>query len=383
MPLVLVDATAVPVDRAGVGRYVDGLVPALCALSGESGVDIAVACQRADVERYHRLAPGARIVGGPPALSHRAARLAWEQTGLPQLAEQLRADLIHSPYYTLPLRAGRPVVVTVHDASSFTLESRRATARGTFYRSATRTALRRSARVIVPSRATRDELVRVLEADPTLLDVAHHGVDQEIFHVPSEVEVGRIRTRLGLTGSSGYIAFLGALDPRRNVPALIRAYAVSCAQRTDPPALVLAGGADADQEVSDALASVPPHLRVLRPGYLRYDALRGYLGGSTVVAYPSSGEGFGFPVLEAMACGAAVLTAPSLSLPEVGGEAVAYSQTDVTSLAASLTVLLDDAHRRDQLGTAAHERSLQFTWKASAQAHLETYARALEAEGAA
>lgn len=374
---MLVDATAVPVDRAGVGRYVDGLVPALCALSGESGFDVAVACQRADVERYGRLAPGAEVVGGPPAISHRAARLAWEQTGLPQIADQVRADLIHSPYYTLPLRAGRPVVVTLHDVSSFTLESRRATARGTFYRSATRTALRRSTRVIVPSKATRDELVRVLSADPTLLDVAPHGVDQAMFHPPSEVEVERIRTRLGLTPGGGYLAFLGALDPRRNVPALIRAYAGACVDRADPPALVLAGGADADTEVAEALTMVPPHLRVLRPGYLRYDALRGYLGGSTVVAYPSSGEGFGFPVLEAMACGAAVLTAHTLSLPEVGGDAVAYSETDVPSLTASLASLLDDRHRREQLSRAAHERSLHFTWEASAQAHLQTYARAL------
>jgi glycosyltransferase involved in cell wall biosynthesis len=375
VPRVLVDATAVPADRAGVGRYVDGLIPALAA----AGANLAVACQRADVERYFRLAPDAQVVGGPPAISHRTARLAWEQTGLPAVAEEVGADLIHSPFYTLPLRADVPVVVTIHDVSSFTLESRRATARGTFYRSATRTALRRSARCIVPSKATRDELVRVLSADPTLLDVAPHGVDASIFRIPTELEVERVRTRLGLADGGGYVAFLGALDPRRNVPHLVRAYALACADREDPPALVLAGGADADDEVAAALATVPPHLRVLRPGYLRYDALRGYLGGATVVAYPSSGEGFGFPVLEAMACGAAVLTANTLSLPEVGGDAVAYSETDVPSLTASLSSLLDDAVRREQLGAAAHERSLQFTWEASAHAHLQTYERALEA----
>ncbi len=371
---MLVDATAVASDRAGVGRYVDGLVPALCAL----GADIAVTCQRADAERYSRLAPGATVVSAPSDISHRPARLAWEQNGLPGVADRLGADLIHSPFYTLPLRAERPVVVTVHDVASFTLESRRFSARGTFYRSATRTALRRAARCIVPSKATRDELVRVLSADPTLLDVVPHGVDQVMFHVPSEQEVARVRLRLGLVGSMRYVAFLGALEPRRNVQTLVRAWSAACADRENPPALVLAGGADADEEVAAALAAVPAQLRVIRPGYLRYDALRGYLGGATIVAYPSLNEGFGFPVLEAMACGAAVLTAPTMSLPEVGGDAVAYSESDEASLASALGALLDDRARRERLGVEAHQRSLQFTWQASAEAHLQTYARALE-----
>src|SRR6476619_6657781 len=118
----------------------------------------------------------AEVVAGPAAISHRPARLAWEQTGLPLVAQQVNADVVHSPHYTMPLRAGRPVVVTVHDATFFTDPDLHTSVRGTFYRSATRTALRRATRVVVPSKATRDEVVRVLEADPTTIDVAYHGV---------------------------------------------------------------------------------------------------------------------------------------------------------------------------------------------------------------
>ena len=106
--------------------------------------------------------------------------------------------------------------------------------------------------------------------------------------------------------------------------------------------------------------------------------LPGYLGGAMVVAYPSHGEGFGLPVLEAMACGAPVLTTNRLSLPEVGGDAVAYTEPDVEAIAAALNALLDDPDRRAQLGEAGHQRSLEFTWAASAEAHLASYARALE-----
>lgn len=360
-----------PADRGGVGRYVDGLVSALAV----AGADLALVCQRADAERYGRLAPHAQVVAGPAAIAHRPARLAWEQTGLPLVAQQVGAKVVHSPHYTMPLRAGRPVVVTIHDATFFTEPDLHTSVKGTFFRSATRTALRRSTRIITPSKATRDEVVRVLDADPTLLDVAYHGVDQTTFHVPSEQEKQRVQARLGLAGQP-YVAFLGMLEPRKNVPGLIRGWVQSCQDREDPPALVLAGGSGWDDTVDGAVAEVPSHLRVLRPGYLRFTDLPGFLGGATVVAYPSHGEGFGLPVLEAMACGAPVLTTPRLSLPEVGGDAVAYTEPDPASIAEALSALLDDPDRRSQLGLAGHERSLEFTWAASADAHLASYARA-------
>jgi glycosyltransferase involved in cell wall biosynthesis len=141
---------------------------------------------------------------------------------------------------------------------------------------------------------------------------------------------------------------------------------------------VLAGGSGWDDHVDGAVAEVPSHLRVLRPGYLRFTDLPGYLGGARIVTYPSHGEGFGLPVLEAMACGAPVLTTARLSLPEVGGDAVAYTEPDADSIAAALSSLYDDADRRAALSTAGHQRSLEFTWAASAEAHLASYVRALK-----
>ena len=115
----------------------------------------------------------------------------------------------------------------------------------------------------------------------------------------------------------------------------------------------------------------------MRPGFLRPADLPGLLGGAMVVAYPSKAEGFGLPVLEAMACGAAVLTARRLSLPEVGGDAVAYTEPDADGIATALRALIDDPERRRVLSpVAASARAREFTWEASAAAHLATYARA-------
>ena len=370
---VLVDATDVPADRGALGRYVDGLIGAL----GSAGADLAVVCQRADEERYGRLAPGATIVAGPAALGHRSARLAWEQSGLPVVAQQVNADVIHMPYYSMPLRPGRPTVVTIHDVTFFTEPEHHSTATAMFYKSAIRSATRRATRLIVPSNATRDELVRVLGVDPAKIDVAYHGVDHRLFHRPEPRQITRVSARLGLHGKP-YVAFLGSLEPRKNVAALIRGWAGAVADLAEPPALVLGGGGGWSDEVDAAVSAIPPHLRLCRPGYLPFADLPGFLGGSLLVAFPSRGEGFGLPVLEAMACGAAVLTTHRTSLPEVGGQAVAYTEPDPDSIKVALRALLDDPERRATLGAAGYARAQEFTWAASAAAHVASYKRAAD-----
>jgi glycosyltransferase involved in cell wall biosynthesis len=370
-PSVLIDATAVPADRGGVGRYVDSLVTALDA----AGTRLSVVCQSRDAQLYHGLAPRCRIVPATDAVATRTARLTWEQTTLPRLVRRLGVDVLHSPHYTAPFAVPAASVVTLHDATFFTDAVLHSSVKARFFRAWTKASLRRAELCIVPSQATAAELVRVAAADPRVLHIAPHGVDTDFLHPPSMEQAQVIRDGLGL-GDMDYVAFLGALEPRKNVPALIRGFAQACKGRTNPPALVLAGQPGWDGQVERALDAVPKRLRVIRAGYLPFDWLSGFLGGSMLVAYPSLGEGFGLPVLEAMAAGACVLTTRRLSLPEVGGDAVAYCGVGAGDIAAALVELFDDPGRRAELSAAAQGRAKEFSWAGSADRHREAYDRA-------
>jgi glycosyltransferase involved in cell wall biosynthesis len=370
-PRVLIDATAVPADRGGVGRYVDCLVAALDA----GGAAPMVVCQPRDAELYAELAPHADVAPARERLVARTARLTWEQTTLPWLIRRARIDVLHCPHYTMPLVSQVATVVTLHDATFFTDPGVHSPVKARFFRTWTRASLRRADVCVVPSASTARELCRVAGADAATVHVVHHGVESDRFHPPSPEEIAVARHRLRL-GERPYVAFLGALEPRKNVPALIRGFARASQLLSDPPILVLAGQPGWDSQVEHELAAVPHRVRVIRAGYLPLTELSGFLGGAAVVAYPSLGEGFGLPVLEAMAAGAAVLTTRRLALPEVGGDAVAYCGIDPHSIAAGLVELLEDPARRAELSAAAQRRAKDFSWAASAALHREAYHRA-------
>ncbi len=371
---VLVDATALPGDRGGVGRYVDELVAAVAALE----VPLAVVAQPADFDRYAGLLGTGRVLAAPAWARRPAARLGWEQTGLPLLLRRLRPDVLLSPHYTLPLANVGPrraaQVVTLHDATFVSSPEVHNPVKARFFSTWIRLAGARADALVVPSRATRDEVVRRCGVPADRVSVVPHGVDHGRFRLPSPQEVAAARAWAAVPDGAAYVAFLGTLEPRKNVPALIAAFVDVCRARTDPPVLVLAGGRGWDDQVDAVLVDVPDWLLVRRPGFVPDDLVAGLLGGAQVVAYPSLGEGFGLPVLEAMACGAPVLTTPLLSLPEVGGDAVEYAASPARAdVARALARLLDEPDRRADLAARGRARAAGYTWEATARAHVEVF----------
>lgn len=369
---VVIDATAIPSDLGGVGRYLQGVLPELTAS------DFRFVCVvRASVAERLRLPESMETVQLGAWSDRPILRLLWEQLGLPRLARELGAHAVFSPHYTFPVLTRRARVVTLHDATFFTDPSVHSKVKRVFFRTWSRLAMRRSSAIVVPSQASINEMRTATGITTRAAYVAHHGVDAAVFHPPSRAEVLAFRERM-MFDERGWIAFLGTLEPRKNLVNLVQAYVRTFS--SDPaaaPALVLAGGAGWDHDLPRAVEQIPSGLRVEMPGYLPLDELPALLGGAHIVAYPSLREGFGLPVLEAMACGACVLTTRRPALPEVGGDAVAYTEVDTDSIAAALRELIDSPATRERYGAAGVRRAASFTWAASAGIHLQAFREAV------
>ena len=369
---VLIDATSVPPDRGGVGRYLDGIIPALAA----AGASVSVICKPDDAAHFR--ASGLTVLTAPASTASTARRFVWEQLSLPGVARRAGADTIHSPHYTFPLLTRRSRVVTVHDLTFFSHPQLHTRVKRLFFRTWVRLSRAFRTVVVAPSAATASEYVRITGADPERVVVALHGYDHDHFHRPSTAEVEQFAASL-TPPVDRWVAFLGTLEPRKNVVALIEGFerATAATPASERPSLLLAGGPGWDTAIEPAIAAaVGRGFDVRAVGYLPLDHLSSFLGGAELVAYPSLGEGFGLPVLEAMATGACVLTTRRLALPEVGGDAVEYTETDSHAIAAALTHLLQNPAERGKLGEAAVIRAGEFTWARCAASHTDAYRRA-------
>ncbi|WP_261647136.1 glycosyltransferase family 1 protein [Curtobacterium sp. C2H10] len=371
---VLIDGTAVPRNLGGVGRYVEGVASHLT----DPSLDVHLVVRPVHAAHFRAVAPHVTLHSAPAWTDSVPLRFLWEQTGLPALGRRIGAAVLHSPHYTFPFSWRRGSVVTLHDATFFSNPEWHSRLKRTFFTWWSRRSLRTRPVVIVPSAATATEAARVVSGIRADVRVAPLGVDRTVFHEPSTAEVEDARIAATLPDDASWIAFLGTIEPRKNVTALLDAYAAVRDARavtgSDTPWLVLSGARGWDEAAIARLDALQDADHVIEAGYLPLEDLSGFLGGAEFVVYPSLGEGFGLPVVEAMATGACVLTTRRLSLPEVGGDAAVYTEPDTSALGAAMASLLDDPALVASHRAAALRRASSFTWEATAAVHVDAYA---------
>ena len=367
---VAIDVSAVPDEPVGAGRYVVELVR---QLGRRHRIDLALICRRGDGGRWSDLAPGARIVATVPRARWR--RMAWEQLLMGRRVPMLGVDVLHSPHYTMPRMTGGASVgqvVTVHDMTFFDNPEWHERVKVPVFRRAIRVAAARADAVVCVSETTARRL-RAIHPPAGSLHVIPHGVDHDRFR-PDD-PTGQDDTHLAQLGARPpFIAFLSTIQPRKDVPALVGAFDRLAAERPDLQ-LILAGGKGwGEGPTDDAIAASPHKERILRPGWVSDDAVPALFRRAAAVAYPARAEGFGLPALEALACGAPLVTTAGTVMEEVAGDAAwLFEPGDVDGLTEALTDCLDDgpsvAERR-RLGLSIAAR---YTWDAVAAAHEDVY----------
>jgi glycosyltransferase involved in cell wall biosynthesis len=369
-PRVLIDATAIPADHGGVARYIYGVLQGF----SERSVDLVIVCQGSDAPTITAIVPWATIVGTSPLLRARPVRMLWEQFSLPSIARGHHVDMVHSPHYSFPLGWRGRRVITLHDATFFSHPLVHTSLKRLFFRAWMRRAWKTADAVVVPSAVTASELARFLGEPAGVVSVAHLGVDSSRFHPPTPEQLDDFRRAHGIADGQEWFAFLGTIEPRKNVGALLDAYAaIRSDLGADSPRLLIAGARGWDVQALARLDALNHDSGVATLGYVDLDHLAALLGGAVAVVYPSFGEGFGLPVVEAMSCGATVITTRHLALPEVGGDAVVYSEPDAVSLEETMRAVLADEAVRTDMSARAIVRASQFDWNSTALAHLRAY----------
>ncbi|MCI0635334.1 MAG: glycosyltransferase family 4 protein [Actinobacteria bacterium] len=300
--------------------------------------------------------------------------VSW-RLGVPRLEWLVRFDALLAPNFLPPPTSSRGVVLVVHDLAHEVMPDTAPHHDARWRRRFDRW-LRRAAAVIVPSESTRRDLLARHDVAGEV-HVIPHGA--EPFAPPPAADVAQVRASFRIGGP--YALFVGGIEPRKNLSALVQAFA----SLGDAVWLVIAGGRTnwiphAAEALQAEVAGLPPAVRrrVVLPGYVGGVVKDALIAGATAIAYPSRYEGFGFPVLEGFAAGVPVLTSKASSLPEVAGDAaLLVDPDDVDDIAEGLRRLFADEALRERLRAAGLERMGSFTWKASAAATAKVLTRSI------
>jgi glycosyltransferase involved in cell wall biosynthesis len=361
MRQVVIDARTATPHFPGIGRYVGGLIRAL-----ESSLPAP----------YRLICLTARgyPVAGSLSVEVRSSPFSLsQQWSVRRHLREIEADIYHCPYFLMPLRSGKPTVLTIYDLIPLRLPGTFPMRQRHLYRASMMMALRSADRLISISESTRDDLVDEFGISPEAITVSYPAAD-EAFRRHSRATVERFRRNRGLPAS--YVLYVGTNRPHKNLHRLVEAWSRLRADGDSAPwKLVLAGPWDSRYTEPQRLArerGIESEVIFLGPVADRDLPL--LYNGAGLFVFPSLYEGFGFPVLEALACGVPVACSATSSLPEVAGRAARYfdpRQTD--SITGVLRGILRDEGARADLRRRSVQQAARFSWSATARDVMAVY----------
>jgi len=369
-----IDYTSAIHQTAGIGRYTREMVNALAKLSSGDSFAPNYRLFVADAGKVSLPSlPGRNFRWSASRLTERRLARLWYRLRLPLPINYWTGpiDLFHAADFILPpVKPSAKTIVTIHDLSFVREPDSVMPGMSAHLNKWVPQSVEKADHVIAVSKATGHDLINLYHTPPEKISVLYHGVTPKFKPVRDKSRLAAVRQKYGL-GSSPFILSVGTIQPRKNHRRLIRAFG----QLDHQYSLVIAGEKGwLYQEIFKEVARLGLQNRVHFTGFVDDADLPALYSAATLFAYPSLYEGFGLPVLEAMACGTPVVTANQSSLPEVAGTAglmVDPKKTDAIASAMAQVLTNPDLHKK--LSDAGQIQATKFTWAAMAQNLLELY----------
>jgi glycosyltransferase involved in cell wall biosynthesis len=368
-----VDATALPAQPVGAGYYILHLVRAFSQT--DYGFEVIVFCHRQGLNLLG-LAKSTHMKFIEVPDYTPAQRLLWEQTLFPACIRRAGVDLLHSLHYTKPLFSPTRSVVTFHDMTFFLYPGLHTRLKRLFFPAAIRASAKQADALIAVSESTRRDSIRILNISPEKITTTVLGVEPIFRPITDERLLQAIREKYKLP--QRFLLYVGLVEPRKNLPLLIRAFKRLLDGGLEHSLVIVGRLGWGYEGVFRLIEECNLKDRVTFTGYIDRQELPFIYNSAEVFVYPTLYEGFGLPVLEAMACGTPVVTTDIASLPEIVGEAGLLTPvSDEVNLGKNIMNILENPELRQRLSMAGCERAAGFTWERTARETAQVYKRTL------
>jgi len=369
------DGTTLTPGRTGVGYYSEHLLQHLAA----QGDDEVVVLSNRPIDTTRPLPP--RTLVAPTTVP--LPRLVWLQAVAPRVLRRLRPDVVHFTNGMIPFASPVPTVVTIHDMSLTMYPRYHPLRRVLLNRPLVDVAARRADAIITVSQSAKRDIMRIYGTDARRIHVVHEAAAPSFRPIRDSSTLERIRRRYGL--ADRFILYVGTIEPRKNLPKLIAAFAQRHKTGDLPHQLVCAGPYGwLSRDIEELIERLEIEDALRFTGYVPFADLPALYSLAEMFVFPSIYEGFGLPVVEAMACGTPVVTGHVAALAEVAGGAVEHvERLEIDQLADTLVRLARSPERRHHLSLLGLQRSHVFSWERAARETLNVYRHALSGEALA
>jgi len=374
--LIGIDYTAAYEQGAGIGRLVRDLIHTLGQEDSQTTYKLFVA--GATSPRLPAL-PNTNFIWKPTRITPLWFARIWYRARIYYPIELFtgQLQLYHATDFTLPpTLPSTKTILTVHDLSYVQAPETTHPILKRYLDQVVPWSVKRANHIIVDSTATRQDLIDIYNTPPEKVSVLLSGVDPR-FQRSSNTHIDLVRQKYNI-GDNRYIFSIGTVQPRKNYGRIVEALHHLGNEFSDVKLVIAGGKGWLDSPIYETVERLDMHERVMFAGFVDDEDVPALYSGATITAYPSLYEGFGFPILESMACGTPVVTSNVSSMPEVAGNAaLLVDPYDVNALSNSLRELLTKPVLRERLITLGYAQAEKFTWQQAAQNLLSIYERVL------